>query len=59
MPHAAMNGQELLPRKSFHKSSPIKSVEFYAAKATVKPKLKSVNSSIDKGLQIMETIEWE
>ena len=59
MSHATTDAQELLPRKSLHNSSKIKSGDFLTVKATVIPKLASANSCIDKGLQSMETIEWE
>mgnify|MGYP001565081471 FL=1 len=53
--HETIAGEELLPRKSLHKSSKIKSGGF----CTVKPNFNSANPSIHKGLRIMETIEWE
>ena len=58
MSYATMYGQELLPRKSFHKSSKIKSGVLQTVKVTLKLNFISENVSIHAGCQDMETIEW-
>jgi hypothetical protein len=59
MLHETIAGEELLPRKSLHKSSKIKSGVFCTVRATVKLNFSYANPSMHNGLQIMETIEWE
>ena len=59
MSHATMDAQELLPRKSLHKSSKNKNGDFLTVKARINPIYNPARPGIHKALQNVETVEWK